>query len=475
MEKKTVVFIEPKGSVSNVFENYMRLPLMGSLYLGTILHDRGHKVRIYNENILAAPIDPFDIRADVFCISALTVSANRGRLLAHEIKRIYPEAKVIIGGIHASLCPETFEDIADHIVSGEAESFIADLVEGRVSEVMVEGQPVPDLDELPLVNYGLLEGGESMDIIPIMTSRGCPFDCNFCTVTKVFGRKFRMQSPDRIMREIRHALTFFRTRTVFFYDDNFTANRERIRELSSRMLREGLDIDWVTQVRSDVACDSALLKDMARAGCRFFFIGFESINDETLKAMNKSQKRADIENAIHVIRECGIHIHGMFIFGDDHDTPETLQATVDFAIQKHIDTVQFMILTPFPGTVYYEDIIAKGRLIHRRWDYYNAMYAVFRPASMSPLKLQQETIKAYERFYSLRRLSIDALRLFIDITVDALTWNFSRAFSYWFDTIFLKAGARFLVGRYSQTFHSYLAFLQRIEESRTISQKDAVE
>jgi radical SAM superfamily enzyme YgiQ (UPF0313 family) len=277
------------------------------------------------------------------------------------------------------------------------------------------------------------------------------------------------------MREIRHALTFFRTRTVFFYDDNFTANRERIRDLTGRMLQEGLDIDWVTQVRSDVARDGALLKDMARAGCMFFFIGFESINDETLKAMNKSQKREDIENAIHVIRECGIHIHGMFIFGDDHDTPETLQATVDFAIQQHIDTVQFMILTPFPGTVYYDDIMAKDRLIHRRWDYYNAMYTVFRPASMSPLRLQQETIKAYERFYSLRRLSIDALRLFIDITVDALTWNFSRAFSYWFDTIFLKAGARFLVGRYSRTFHSYLEFLRRIEESRMITQKDAVE
>ncbi|MGD9201659.1 MAG: cobalamin B12-binding domain-containing protein, partial [Chitinispirillia bacterium] len=105
MSKKSIVFIEPAGSESNVFENYMHLPLMGSLYLGTILHNEGYRVNIYNENILPAPIDPFDIKADVFCISSITVSANRAKLLAHEIKRIYPYSRVIVGGIHASLSP----------------------------------------------------------------------------------------------------------------------------------------------------------------------------------------------------------------------------------------------------------------------------------------------------------------------------------------------------------------------------------
>jgi radical SAM superfamily enzyme YgiQ (UPF0313 family) len=468
MGKKSIAFIEPAGGESNVFENYMRLPLMGTLVLGTLLHDAGYPVRIYNENIMSSPVDPFDIKADVYCISALTVSANRGRLLAYEIKRIYPQAKVIIGGIHASLCPETFEGVADHIVYGEAESIIIDLVEGRISEVLVQGRPVENLDDLPLINYGLLEQCASMDIIPVMTSRGCPFDCNFCTVTKIFGRKFRMQSPQRILREVKHALAFFRTRTVFFYDDNFTANRERVGELCRLIKEEALDFDWMTQVRSDIARDPDLIRSMEQAGCRFFFIGFESIFDETLRAMNKSQTRSDIEKAIRIIREGGISIHGMFIFGNDHDTPETLQATVDFAVQQHIDTVQFMILTPFPGTRCYDDIVAQDRLIHKRWDYYNAMYVVFRPAAISPLRLQQETFKAYERFYSLRRLLVDALRLFIGITVDALTWNFSRVYNYSFNTLFLKAGARFIVGRSSRTFESYVDFLRRIEEKNVI-------
>lgn len=470
MTKKSVAFIEPAGTAANVFERFMHLPLMGTLYLGTILHNLGYEVAIYNENILPEPVDPFHIHADVYCISALTVSANRAKILARKIKKIHPGARVIIGGIHASLSPESFEGLADHIVYGEAESNIVDLVEGRYQEVMVQGVPIGNLDDLPLVNYGLLKGLETMDIIPIMTSRGCPFDCNFCTVTKIFGKKFRMQSPARVVEEVKHSLQFFRTRTIFFYDDNFTADRKRVRELCGMLESERLGIYWVTQVRSDIARDPELLEQMERTGCRFFFIGFESINDETLKAMNKSQTRADIEKAVSVIRGKGISIHGMFMFGDDNDTPNTIPATVDFAVKHHIDTVQFMILTPFPGTQYYDMITSRDRLLHKRWDYFNGMYAVFRPATMSASRLQKETVKAYLRFYSLRRLAVDVLRLVIDISVDALTWNFNRVFAYGFDTIFIKAGARFLVGHYARSFDSYLDFLHRLEERRVINE-----
>jgi radical SAM superfamily enzyme YgiQ (UPF0313 family) len=472
MAAKSVVFIEPAGSEANVFEHYMNLPLMGTLYMGTILHNAGYEVRILNENILHRQIDLFSLKADVFCISALTVSTNRAKVLAHNIQRMYPESKLIIGGIHASLCAETFDGLADHIVSGEGETVILDIVEGRCPDRIVHAPPVEDLDTLPPVQYSLLEGHDRMDVIPIMTSRGCPFDCNFCTVTKIFGRRFRMQSPQRVLQEVRHSLQFFRTNTIFFYDDNFTADRKRVHALCSAIQQQELDIEWVTQVRSDIAADVALLRHMERAGCRYFFIGFESISDETLKAMHKSQSRKDIEHAIQTIRETGIHIHGMFIFGEDHDTPQTLQATVDFAVQHHIDTVQFMILTPFPGTQCFDELAAQDRIIHRQWDYYNGMYAVFQPANMSATQLQQHTLAAYERFYSLRRHSLNTLRLLVDIVIDALTLNFHKAFSYSFDTVFLRAGARFLVGRYAATYDSYLSYLQRLERQKALQPQD---
>jgi radical SAM superfamily enzyme YgiQ (UPF0313 family) len=470
MSALRIAFIEPAGAESNVFENYMRLPLMGCLYLGTILHNAGHKVDIYNENIMQRHIDPFDIAADVYCLSALTLNAGRAALLAHEIRQIRPRARIIIGGIHASLRPEDFIEVADHVVHGEAESIIIDLVEGRVSDKIVNGAPVQELDTLPMPNYHLLHNYQAMTTIPMMTSRGCPFDCSFCTVTTVFGKKFRVQSPERIVAEIKHAIEQLNMSYFFFYDDNFTANRKRIERLCDLIEQEGLSIDWTAQVRSDIAREPDLLRRMADVGCRWFFIGFESINDAALKALHKSQTREDIEKAIKTIRACGISIHGMFIFGDDNDTLDSFNATVDFAVKHHIDTVQFMILTPFPGTRTYKELESQERLIHTRWDYYNGMYAVFRPKTMSAGRLQQETLKAYEQFYSLRRFTLETLRIMMDITVDALTWDFRNAHLYSFDSVLIRGGARFLVGRYAQTFDPYIEYL----ESATIDQASAV-
>jgi radical SAM superfamily enzyme YgiQ (UPF0313 family) len=464
--KKSIVFIEPAGAASNVFENYMKLPLTGTLYLGTILHNAGYNVRIFNESVLAERIDPFTISADVYCISSLTTSSVRAKALANQIRRIYPESRIIIGGIHASLLPKDFAEVADCIVQGEAEKNIIDIIEGNYQAgagKIVQGQAIDDVEQLPFINYALIQGVDSMDIIPIMTSRGCPFDCNFCTVTKIFGKKFRMQSPQRIIAEVKHALTFFKTRSIFFYDDNFTANQRRIDELCDSIIAEDLDIAWTAQVRQDIANSPVLLRKMAKAGCRIMFVGFESINDATLKAMHKSQTRKDIEVSIHVIQQAGINIHGMFIFGDDNDTVESLRQTVDFAINQHIDTVQFMILTPFPGTPVYDKLFAEKRLFHQRWEYYNGMFIVFQPKTMTASRLQQEMLLSYRKFYSLHHLSLEGLKLLFNVLIDALVWDFSRAFRFSFETLLLKGGFKFLVSRFANTYDSYFKFLDEID------------
>jgi radical SAM superfamily enzyme YgiQ (UPF0313 family) len=464
--KKSIVFIEPAGAAANVFENYMKLPLTGTLYLGTILHNAGYDVRIYNESVIADRIDPFTISADVYCISSLTTSSVRAKALANQIRRIYPESRIIIGGIHASLLPEDFEDVADCIVQGESEKNIVDIIEGKcapLSGKIVQGQAIDDIEQLPLINYGLIQGVDSMDIIPIMTSRGCPFDCNFCTVTKIFGKKFRMQSPRRIIAEVKHALTFFKTRGIFFYDDNFTANQRRIDELCDMIIAGDLDIAWTAQVRQDIASNPALLRKMAKAGCRIVFIGFESINDATLAAMHKSQTRKDIEVSIRVIQQAGINVHGMFIFGDDNDTVESLRETATFAINQHIDTVQFMILTPFPGTPVYDKLAAEKRLFHRRWEYYNGMFIVFQPKTMTASRLQHEMMAAYRKFYSLQHLFLEGLKLAFNVVIDALVWDFSRAFRFSFETLLLKGGFKFLISRFANTYGSYFKFLDEID------------
>jgi radical SAM superfamily enzyme YgiQ (UPF0313 family) len=468
MSKKSVVFIEPTGNKTNVFDDYMRLPLMGSLYLGTILDGRGYRVRIINENILGREIDPFEIRADVFCITALSVAANRAKLIAGQLKRIYPSALVIMGGIHASLVPEEFTDVADHVVVGEADEIIVDLVEGAYEEKVVHGSRPQDLENMPLVNYGLLEGIENLDSVPIMTSRGCPFDCNFCSVTKVFGRKFRMQSAQRIVAEIESALTHFEGRQFFFYDDNFTANRQRVEDFCDLLTEKDLDITWMAQVRSDLARDPELIEKMVKVGLRWVFVGFESIDDETLKAYHKSQTRSDIESAIRTFHRLGVKIHGMFMFGEDNDTVENIRRTAQFAIDNEIETVQFMIQTPLPGTQLYDMLAREDRILHRNWDYYNGMFVVFQPKNMSAARLTEETHKAYRRFYSLRRASLGSLHLIVSMLLDALVWNFKRASGYNLDIMLLRGAAKVLVSKHSALNIAYVKYLDALERRRVL-------
>ena len=466
--KKSVLFIEPSGTVTNVFENYMRLPLTGTLFLGTILHEHGYAVRILNENVLGTRIDPFEVRADVFCITALTVSASRAKFLAGQFKRIYPESTVIIGGIHASLLPDEFTDVADHVVVGEAEEIIVDLVEGKFEQTIVQGTRVADLEHLPLLNYRLLEGYERMNTIPIMTSRGCPFDCSFCTVTKIFGRKFRMISPERIIAEVENGLRCFNSRDVFFYDDNFTANRKRIDRLCDLLIEKDLGINWYAQVRTDLAKDPELVRKMVRAGCRWAYVGFESIDDKVLEAYGKAQTRADVETAIRTFHESGLNIHGMFMFGEDHDTPESIANTVRFAKENDVDTVQFLILTPFPGTRTYDELVRQDRLFHTNWDYYNGMFIVFRPKAMSPLRLQTETYRAFQAFYSLRRTLWETVRLVGNVFCDALVWNFRRVRRFRLDAVAVRAASTVIVAKASPVYKAYLKFLGDLERRQIL-------
>lgn len=473
--KKSVVFVEPSGYKSNVFENYMRLPLLGNLYLGTILHDLGYNVRVINENILGREIDPFEIEADVFCLTALTVSASRAKILAAQLRRVYPDSRILIGGIHASLLPEEFTGVADHVVVGEAEEIIVDLVEGRIQEQVVVGSKVQDLEALPLVNYQLLEGYSTMNIVPVMTSRGCPFDCSFCTVTKVFGRKFRSLSAERVVAEVENAMRYYDGRAFFFYDDNFAANRRRVEAICDLLQEKDLSIDWAAQVRCDLARNPDLVEKMAKSGCRWVYIGFESIDDETLQSLHKSQTQDDIVHAIRVFHQFGINIHGMFMFGADHDTPDTIDRTVEFAKQQRVDTVQFMILTPFPGTECYEDLASEGRLLHKNWDYFNAMYTVFRPANMSPERLQAGTYRAYNQFYSLRRTLFDMFSMMCNVLLDALVWNFRRANMYRLDTIFFRAGATTIINKCSSAQETYLNYLRNADRQRLMESGGRIE
>lgn len=395
-----IVFIEPRSSGANVYSK-LPMPLLGPVYLGTILRDRGHEVEIYNEDFLTP--DYSRLEADLIGISILTATAPRG----YEIADKFPREKVIIGGVHASLLPEEALLHARQVVVGEAEGVIADVVEGRLKDPVVQGKPVEDLDALPFPDFALVKGFKPrIPIIPVSTSRGCPFDCSFCTVTKMFGRRYRFRSAENVMEE----LTRRGAHRYFFCDDNFTANPARTRRLLA-MIEASPIRGWICQIRCDVARDKELLAAMERAGCNVVCIGLESINKETLRSFGKRQSVRQIVHAIRSIHRRGIKIHGMFVLGGEDDSLKTVWDTVRFAIREKLDTLQISILTPFPGTRVYDFLEAQKRIFTKDWSLYDGHHIVFTPKLVSAKELQVTVLKAYMRYYSLTRTFLSLLKL----------------------------------------------------------------
>ncbi len=395
-----IILIEPEKSEANVYSK-LHMPLLGPVYLGTILKARGHEVQIYNEDIYKPDYSNLD--ADIIGISILTSTAKRG----YEIAKKFPKEKVIIGGVHASLLPEEALQFARQVVVGEAEEVIAGMVEGSIKDEIVYGKPVENLDSLPYPDFSLIKGYNlSPFTMPISTSRGCPFDCTFCSVTKIFGRKYRFRSAGNVMNELlsRKASTFF------FCDDNFTAHPKRTRSLLELMLKHKTR-HWTCQVRCDVAKDDKLLRLMAKAGCDIVCVGFESVNFKTLEAYQKKQGVEDIINAIRSFRKERIRIHGMFVLGGDHDNEGTIWDTLKFAIKHRIDTIQMMILTPLPGTKVHAELDSQKRIFSRDWSLYDGQHVVFNPKLLSAKQLQTNTIMAYARFYSFSRFIFSLLCL----------------------------------------------------------------
>ncbi len=268
---------------------------------------------------------------------------------------------MIIGGPHPTFVPDDALPHADFVARGEGgDGLMLELIEALAGERELEsvrglsfwrdGRAVhnelrerpADLDALPVPDLSLIVGVERIWEMPIMTSLGCPFDCTFCTVTMMFGRKYRFRSPESVIAELEAA----RPKRVFFYDDNFAADKRRLKTLLRMMIERGLTPRWMAQVRSDVARDEELLALMRQSGCNRLALGFESVDQATLDSYAKSQTVEDITDCIAALHRHGIKCHGMFVIGADNDTARTADDTVAFAEKHGIDSLMLNVLTP---------------------------------------------------------------------------------------------------------------------------------
>jgi radical SAM superfamily enzyme YgiQ (UPF0313 family) len=419
MAIKNILFIEPKTKNLHIYSKF-NLPRLGSTLLATIMQNRGYHVRVCYST--EEEIYKKNITSDLIALSTITTTAPA----AYRIAQFYKNKGIptVIGGPHVTFCPEEALQYADYCIRGEGETALPKLVralhfkqslktvpglvwksKGKIHENQIAAA-VCDLDTLPFPDLSLIEYGRSTyrrnpfkkKIIPIQTSRGCPFDCTFCSVTGMFGKQYRYRSPDNIIAELEQYNP--KKHHIFFYDDNFSANRKRTKELLQKMIRLKLNFKWSTQVRADIAKDPELLKLMKQAGCRVLYIGFESCNEEALEEMHKSQSVRDMIWSIKKIKKQNIYIHGMFVLGFDADTRRTVESTIHFAISQPIDSAQFLILTPLPGTEFYKKLLQDKRIIDFNWAHYDAHHVKFKPKNINGLDLQNAQIRAHDMFYS---------------------------------------------------------------------------
>ena len=405
--------IEPEPPGMHVYAKVL-LPRLGLPIIAAKLKEHGHDVLIYNSQL--APIDWDDVNSsDLVGLSGTTSTTTTAYDFADGLRaRGIP---VIIGGSHVTFMADEALEHTDYVARGEGgEQLMLELIEALAGSrepdtigglsfkrdgVAVHNplrERLVDLDELPFPDLRLLVGSERLTTTPIMTSWGCPFACNFCSVTAMFGRKYRFRSAESVVAEIKDK----RPTRIFFYDDNMAADKKRLKRLLQLMIDEDLVIPWSAQVRIDVVRDRDLLELMRRSGCEIVYLGLESVNQDTLDGYEKSQTVEDIVEGIRILHEYDIRSHGMFVLGADTDSVQTVRDTVDFAIKNHIDTVMLNILTPLPGTPQFNELEAAGRIFEKRWYLYDAHHVVFEPKLMTPYELQTEDIRGYMRFYSLR-------------------------------------------------------------------------
>ncbi len=412
---RKVLFIEPRNPRPHIFSR-VAIPRLGSVLLGTILRNHGLEVKVVVEEVNQPHLNSLDFDPDLVCISSLTPTTPRALQLGDYYRQ--QGIPVAMGGPHPSFTPEESLAHADYVVCGEADEALPELIEALNGERSLESignlcyhlngaiQKNPwrpffkDLDTLPIPDYSLIHGWRpgKQAVISIATSRGCPYGCRFCSVILLFGRQFRYNSIDRVIAEIRQNGS--QAEHIFFCDDNFTADRERSKQLMERILSEGLKVEWSAQVRVEAARDPELLDLMARSGCILVYIGLESINPATLKSFKKAQTVEDIRESVKTFHLYGIGVHGMFVFGSEEDTIQVLRDTVGFSHEIDIDSLQYLILTPIPGTPIYDELLNQNRLLHQDWQYYDGHHAVFFPRYMTPFELQMETLRAMKRFYT---------------------------------------------------------------------------
>jgi anaerobic magnesium-protoporphyrin IX monomethyl ester cyclase len=416
-----VLLVNPRSS--SVFNTFgLSLPPIGLLYVAASLEQAGHTVVVRDLAADDEHLDDGDIRrADLVGISADTTRAGKALSIARRVAAI--GRPVVMGGPHPQFMAEEIfaAGCVDYIVKGEGELVFTNLLaalqnrdnvasvkgliikDGRhlietpaADPVDVETLPFPARHLVDLHRYRASMSGRP--ITPIVTSRGCPSACHFCSSSSFFGRGWRFRSAASVLAELDEIYDRYGFRAVCFMDDNFTLAPQRVEQIADGIIDRGYDLRWWNFSRVDtIVLNPTMVAKMAAAGSETIYLGIESSSEETLNSLGKNSKASDVTRAVEILRQNGIESYGSYIIGNLNETAADVEKTIDMAVRLNTNIAQFTILTPYPGTKLYEQI--KDRIFCRRWKFYDGLHIVFRHPRINRHYLQFLLIKAFVKFY----------------------------------------------------------------------------
>lgn len=435
--RPTMLLILPRAEVNGLHRvighRFVPLALMA---VGVLAEREGWDVIIVDESLEDLP----PIRPDLVGISVWTMFAPRAYRIADSYRQ--RGIPVVLGGAHVSMLPGEALRHADAVVVGEAEAVLAEvLADARAGTLrgIYRGnwQPMeasPTLDDMSHL-YDRFPPWRYWPQYSVQTTRGCRFNCDYCSVIRINGRGARHHNPHDVIAQLKRRTERNRlTAGLMFTDDDFGSDLDYTTELLEAMVAAEVKVAWTAQSSIGIARHPELLALARRAGCSVLFLGLESITRESLLEANKKNRPSEYAELIGRIHDEGIAVEGAFIFGFDHDGPSVFADTIDFADEIGIDLTFLNILTPAPGTATFARLWDQGRIVDFDWSHYTGYQAVFEPELLTRAQLEVGLRSAYRDFYArgrrtrrfrrhLRQLSPDMAAV-----LAAINWSFGREF-----------------------------------------------